>query len=33
MKEKLKTVRGVLFELGFSGALILAGYAVAALLG
>jgi len=33
MKEKLKTVRGVLFEIGFSGALILAGYAVAALLG
>jgi hypothetical protein len=33
MKEKLKTVRGVLFELGFSGALILAGFAVAALLG
>ena len=33
MKSKLKTVRGVLLEIGFSGALILAGYAVAALLG
>jgi hypothetical protein len=33
MKERFKTARGVLFEIGFSGALILAGYAVAALLG
>lgn len=33
MKDRLRTVRGVLFEIGFSGALILAGYAVAALLG
>ena len=33
MKERLKTVRGVLLEIGFSGVLILAGYAVSALLG
>ena len=33
MKEKIKTARGVLLEIGFSGALILAGYAVSTLLG
>jgi hypothetical protein len=33
MKEKLKTARGVLLEIGFSGALIIAGFAVSALLG
>ena len=33
MKQTFRTARGVLMEIGFSGALILAGYAVAALLG
>lgn len=33
MKEKLKTMRGVLFEIGFSSALIAAGYAISTLLG
>ena len=33
MKETIKTARGVLLEIGFSGALILAGFAVSALLG
>ena len=33
MKEKLNTARGVLLEIGFSGALIIAGLAVSALLG
>lgn len=33
MKEKWKTARGVMMEIGFSGALILAGFAVSALLG
>ena len=33
MKETLKAARGVLLEIGFSGALIIAGFAVSALLG
>ena len=33
MKEKWKTARGVLLEIGFSSALIIAGLAVSALLG
>ena len=33
MKNKLKAARGVLLEIGFSGALILAGFALSALLG
>ena len=33
MENKLRTVRGVLLEIGFSGALIAAGLAVSALLG
>lgn len=33
MTEKLKTARGVLLEIGFSGVLILAGLVVSALLG
>jgi hypothetical protein len=33
MREKLKTARGVLLEIGFSGMMILAGFAVSALLG
>jgi len=33
MKEKLKAARGVILEIGFSSALILAGLAVSVLLG
>jgi hypothetical protein len=33
MKHTLKAARGVLLEIGFSGALIIAGLAVSALLG
>jgi len=33
MKEKIKTARGVLLEIGFSGVMILAGFAISALLG
>jgi len=33
MKERLKTAHGVLLEIGFSCALILAGFAVSKLLG
>jgi hypothetical protein len=33
MKQTLKAARGVLLEIGFSGALIIAGLAVSALLG
>jgi hypothetical protein len=33
MKNTLKAARGVLLEIGFSGALIIAGFAVSALLG
>ena len=33
MKEKLKMAQGVALEIGFSGALILAGFAFSALLG
>ena len=33
MKNALKAARGVLLEIGFSGALIIAGFAVSALLG
>jgi hypothetical protein len=33
MKQTLKAARGVLLEIGFSGALIIAGFAVSALLG
>ncbi len=33
MKHTLRTARGVLLEIGFSGALIIAGFAVSALLG
>ena len=33
MKKTLKAARGVLLEIGFSGALIIAGLAVSALLG
>ncbi len=33
MKEKRNIARGLLLEIGFSGALIIAGFAVSALLG
>lgn len=33
MRDKLKTARGVLLEISFSGALIIAGFVVSALLG
>ena len=33
MKNTLKAARGVLLEIGFSGALIIAGFVVSALLG
>jgi hypothetical protein len=33
MKERMHIARGLLCEIGFSGALLLVGYAVSALLG